>query len=207
MTRDTAALRPALTRTPRRSGGPRRSDTAHAAILDAAEALLTTGGPSAVTFEAVARAAGAGKPTLYRWWPDRIDLLLEVYDRQTGATLPEVDTGSFEEDLIVSISGLWRFWRESVAGRAFAAVVAEAQFDETARSTLVERLRDPAFPLRPVIARAVTRGEITPSEGEGLREFVVALNWLRLLTDRLDETEVPALVAALLAGRGRRRPA
>jgi AcrR family transcriptional regulator len=53
-----------------RRGRP-RSEKARAAILRAARALLAEGGPGAVTMEAVAERAGVGKPTVYRWWPDR----------------------------------------------------------------------------------------------------------------------------------------
>jgi AcrR family transcriptional regulator len=40
-------------------------------MLDAARQLLSEGGPAAVTMEGVAARAGVGKPTVYRWWPDR----------------------------------------------------------------------------------------------------------------------------------------
>ena len=55
-------------------GPPRgrpRSPEAKTAILRAARALLAEGGPAAVTMEGVAARAGVGKPTVYRWWPDR----------------------------------------------------------------------------------------------------------------------------------------
>ena len=55
---------------PRPRGRP-RSEQAKRAILRAARELLARGGPAAVTMEAVAEAAGVGKPTVYRWWPDR----------------------------------------------------------------------------------------------------------------------------------------
>src|SRR5580765_1915705 len=55
---------------PRPRGRP-RSAKARSAILRAARALLAEGGPAAVTMEGVAARAGVGKPTLYRWWPDR----------------------------------------------------------------------------------------------------------------------------------------
>lgn len=51
--------------------GRPRSETARKAILEAARALLAEGGPGAVTMEAVAARAGVGRPTVYRWWPDR----------------------------------------------------------------------------------------------------------------------------------------
>jgi AcrR family transcriptional regulator len=55
---------------PRRRGRP-PSDRARIAMLDAARQLLSEGGPAAVTMEGVAARAGVGKPTVYRWWPDR----------------------------------------------------------------------------------------------------------------------------------------
>jgi AcrR family transcriptional regulator len=54
-----------------RGRGRPRSEAAKVAILAAAAELLDEGGPGAVTMEAVAARAGVGKPTLYRWWPDR----------------------------------------------------------------------------------------------------------------------------------------
>src|SRR4051812_40994495 len=55
---------------PKPRGRP-RSEALKRAILSAAQALLREGGPGAVTMEAVAERAGVGKPTVYRWWPDR----------------------------------------------------------------------------------------------------------------------------------------
>ena len=54
----------------RRRGRPRSAE-AREAILRAARELLAEGGPAAVTMEGVAARAGVGKPTVYRWWPDR----------------------------------------------------------------------------------------------------------------------------------------
>ncbi len=56
--------------TPGKRGRP-RSEKARVAILNAARALLSEGGPGSVTMEAVAARAKVGKPTVYRWYPDR----------------------------------------------------------------------------------------------------------------------------------------
>lgn len=53
-----------------RVGRP-RSEEARRAILRAARQLLDEDGLGAVTMEGVAALAGVGKPTVYRWWPDR----------------------------------------------------------------------------------------------------------------------------------------
>jgi AcrR family transcriptional regulator len=187
----------------RRSCGPRRSDETHRAILDAAEALLAEKGPNGVTFEAVARRAGAGKPTLYRWWPSRAALLFEIYERCKSAVMPTPDTGSLAGDLVAVLGDLWRFWRDGPAGAAYAAILSEAHTDAATRAILVAQITAPTFSLRPFFARAVARGEVTEAEATALCELVVAMNWLRLQTHRLDEADVPRMIDGLLGPRGR----
>jgi AcrR family transcriptional regulator len=62
---------PVKAHTPAKPRGRPRSERGRRAILRAARELLDEGGPGAVTMEAVADRAGVGKPTVYRWWPDR----------------------------------------------------------------------------------------------------------------------------------------
>lgn len=62
---------PIAAATPPRARGRPRSTQAREAILRAARELIAQAGPSGVTMEAVAARAGVGKPTVYRWWPDR----------------------------------------------------------------------------------------------------------------------------------------
>ena len=64
----------------RRSIGARRNPASEEAILDAAEAVLRENGIAGFSIEAVARRARAGKPTIYRWWPHRTALMLDVYN-------------------------------------------------------------------------------------------------------------------------------
>ncbi len=54
----------------RRRGRP-RDPQIRGAILRAARELLDELGPASLTMEAVAQRAGVGKPTVYRWWPNR----------------------------------------------------------------------------------------------------------------------------------------
>jgi AcrR family transcriptional regulator len=62
---------PVKVRAPAKPRGRPRSERSRQAILRAARELLDQGGPGAVTMEAVAERAKVGKPTVYRWWPDR----------------------------------------------------------------------------------------------------------------------------------------
>lgn len=77
-------------------------------LLDGATALLVEGGAEAVTVDAVSERSGVAKSTLYRHFPSRDDLLVEVLRHnmpQLGLELPD---GDFE-------SGL-RLWLREAAG-------------------------------------------------------------------------------------------
>ena len=65
---------------PARLGRPRSEAAAsHARILDAVHALLQETSVRDLTMEAVARRAGVGKPTLYKWWPTKAALVLAMF--------------------------------------------------------------------------------------------------------------------------------
>ena len=49
----------------------RRSNASRQAILDAAAELIAEVGFRRLTIEAIAVRAGAGKQTIYRWWPSK----------------------------------------------------------------------------------------------------------------------------------------
>jgi AcrR family transcriptional regulator len=66
--------------TPRRTaaGGRPRSERARRAILEAAFELFEKGGYPAATIEAIAERSGVAKTTIYRWWPHRAALMVEL---------------------------------------------------------------------------------------------------------------------------------
>ena len=183
------------------SAGPQRNDETHKAILDAAEELLTLGGAAAVTYEAVARRARAGKPTLYRWWPNKFLLLVEVYDRRKKARMSAPDTGSLIGDLGAFLAELWAFWRQG-SGQAFTAMIVAAQSSDEARAALNGYFANElGSPLVGIIERARQRGEMAPTQSAAsVREAVFAACWFRLLTGRLVDADIPALVTTMVDG-------
>ena len=186
----------------RHSTGPQRSDAAHKAILEAAEAILVEAGPGRVTFEAVARRAKAGKPTLYRWWPTKAALLLEIYERHKDRVIAPPDLGDLRADLIEFTRLLWAFWRETSGGPAFVALIAEAQTNAETRAELVAHFADDArSPLTPIFVRAIARGELPPDSNiRTLRDAVMAVYWYRLITGRLAPEPIAELIDRLLDG-------
>ncbi|HEY1702830.1 MAG TPA: TetR/AcrR family transcriptional regulator [Trebonia sp.] len=76
----------------------RRSDASHNrdAILDAALAALTESGE--VSLNAIARRAGVGNATLYRHFPSRESLVLEVYRHEVRQVATAADQLLAERD-------------------------------------------------------------------------------------------------------------
>jgi AcrR family transcriptional regulator len=54
------------------------SSTTVESILEAARTAIAERGPSKLTLSAVANAAGISRPTLYRWFPTKADLLAAI---------------------------------------------------------------------------------------------------------------------------------
>lgn len=192
---------PDMQKHPRRSIGAQRNPHSANAIVAAAEAVLAEEGYGAFSIEKVARRAKAGKPTIYKWWPNKTALLLDVYLRQKSIDFP--DTGEIEEDIVQFMLSILRHWRETPSGTIFRSIVAEAQSDATAASKLRdfarEREDDTAF----LIWRALTRKEIVADiRPLDVARWIGAWLWYRLLTGQLDieEAEVRRDVGILVAG-------
>lgn len=186
----------------RRSIGARRNPKSAEAILEAAESVLMEEGHRGFSIEAVARRARAGKPTIYRWWPSKAALLLDVYQRQKRDVVYP-DTGSVEEDVVRFLKRLLSHWRDTPSGSIFRSIIAEAQSDEKAAEALAGYARDRRVQTGGMIARAQRRGEVG-SEVDPLvvADLISAYAWSHLLTGRLDETDEAVRAAARVMLRG-----
>jgi len=183
----------------RSSTGASRNPATEAAVLDAAAAILAEEGYGAMTMEAVARRARAGKATLYRWWPSRGHLLLALFSR-AKAEIPEPDTGSLRGDLVVYLAETLRRWNgedgETPVAPLLRLLIAEAQIDPAVRTAMAEERRARWHHCDNIIARAAARGEVNPAlPARAGERRIISLLWHLLLIDDLP----PAAEAAMLA--------
>jgi len=81
---------------PRRGRPPIAAAESHAAILDAVYELLQKRSIRDLTMEAVAKRAGVGKPTLYKW-PTKAALVLAMFRERIAVALPSPSAGTAEE--------------------------------------------------------------------------------------------------------------
>lgn len=171
---------------PRRSIGAARNPESEEAILKAAEAIFAEGGYAGFSIEAVARRAKAGKPTIYRWWPSKAHLLLDVYTRLKSSRMPEPDTGTLIGDLTAFLNELVQFWSGSTGG-VFRSLLAEAQADEKAAEALRDYARERTAHTARIFDRAKARGEVREEvDSFAGSDMLSAYAWKLLLTGRLE---------------------
>ena len=170
----------------RRSIGARRNPETEQAILEAAEAIMAEQGIAGFSIEAVAKRARAGKPTIYKWWPGKTALLLDVYHRQKPASV-HMDTGSVEDDVFAFLTGVFAHWGDTGAGQVFRFVIAEAQRDEAAAASLAEYSAERRIQSGEIFRRGIERGELAADIDVGLCvDMLAGFIWQRLLTGRIE---------------------
>ncbi|TDP98003.1 TetR/AcrR family transcriptional regulator [Labedaea rhizosphaerae] len=181
----------------------RRSERAHRAILEAAYALAVDRGAAKVTIEAIAARAGVGKQTIYRWWPSKGALLLDVLIDAVGAVSEMPDTGDVTADLKAQMTAVTRLFQSDFA-RFYTGLIAEAQGDEAVARGLAEQLLDRADgPRRARLAKAQRDGELRADvDVAAAAEALYAPIYYRLLlrTAPLGVDQVHALLDVVLDG-------
>ena len=91
----------------RQVGRPRsEAPKSHSAILDAVYALLQEKSVRELTMEAVAKRAGVGKPTLYKWWPSKAALIFAMFNERMVSRIEPSAAKSAEETLRTKARGL-----------------------------------------------------------------------------------------------------
>jgi AcrR family transcriptional regulator len=181
--------------------GNRRNPLLHQAIIDAATEVLAKEGPTRFTIEAVAKLAGCGKPTIYRWWPSRPALLLEVYDQAVEQELTEPKGKDLAEDLAAMIGQVWRFWRTGSMGSMYRLILSEMILEEEGAGYLREVFipRRQAFTALAFQA-AIDRGEIPPdTDIKLLMDLMYGYSIFRMITRQIDDDQIPDRLAATIA--------
>jgi len=189
--------------------GRQRSEESEEAILSATLQLLRSKPLRDITIDEIARKAGVGKATIYKWWPSKAYVALEAFLRKMNSMVPNPDTGSAETDLKKQIHYLATFYT-SPTGRIFGQFLAEAQSDQEFACLLRERFMKPRREIAGIIFdRAVKRGEIDPSLDRDLVLDLIygpVLYRLLILRSAFQRKRVDAMVSTLFKGLRHRSP-
>lgn len=114
----------------------RRGRTLEEAILEATLAELAETGYARLTMERVAERARAGKASVYRRWPGRIELVLDAVYHAAPDLADPPDTGTLRGDLLALLGGAAAML-SGPAGEAFRGLMSEVAGD----TTLMARMR------------------------------------------------------------------
>src|SRR5258708_5608727 len=113
--------------------------------------------------ERVAAESGAAKTTIYRRWPSKAALCMDLYIDVAGRELHDPDTGNVASDLRHIVNTVVRLQTRTVAGPAFIGLIAEAQLNPATRAAFLAEFADRRREVtRLVLRRAIERGELRP---------------------------------------------
>lgn len=190
--------------TARRSGRP-RSQKARAAILAAAAGLIAERGLRGISMDAVAEQAGVSKATIYRWWPSKGSLALEIFlDEVVKSQRPLPDRGSLRADLLAHVSAVVRSYGKAGTGRVIADLIAELPSDRQLATSLRDKVIEPVRAgNRLIFERAVDRREMSrDTDTDVAMDMLYGAIWVRLLVrrDTLDQRFARKLVEVALTG-------
>ena len=181
--------------------GRPRSEHSHEAILDAVLQSLEDVGYGALTIEGVARQAGVGKQTIYRWWKCRAELVLEAYANHAASKIPLPDKGAVRADLEAFLTaGCKRL--TDISGPIMRGLMADAVLDEEFREVLLGAfLRKRQDALKALLERGIARGELgADADLDVICDLVFGAIWYRLLLNqgRLDARFARQLAAVAM---------
>jgi AcrR family transcriptional regulator len=164
----------------------RRSAASHSAILQAAYELCQSDGYGRLTIEAIAARAGVGKQTIYRWWPSRGALMIDVFlptvmGRSVVAAIDDIGM-----DVRARVRALAEVLADPEIGPHIAGLIGDAQTNPDLARRLDDRFVQPL--------RAALRGRLLDGQSQGyfapdidldvLADTLFGPIWFRLLVTR-----------------------
>jgi AcrR family transcriptional regulator len=156
-----------------------------------------------LTIEAIAKRAGVGKTTIYRWWPSKaavvIDSFLDVHVTQT----PLETEGSVVAALRKHVRSVAEIYA-GPEGRLIAQLIAECQYDPATLQEFRERFWDGRVEsVIQLIERGIRQGEFRSDvDPWSMAELIYAPIYMRLLfrSGPLDDEFTTRLVTVALEG-------
>lgn len=179
---------------------PTRRAPAGAAVLqeDVTEAIraavfeeLAAVGYGRMSIEAVARRAGVGKTAVYRRWPSKLQMVMDVVSAVAlhGITAP--DTGTLRGDLRALLGVISFALRHPLASQIVPDLLAEAARNPDIAQTLQKALRETQRGVSAIlIHNAVARGELpADTDAELVLDMIIGPLYWRLAVNRAPVTK------------------
>jgi AcrR family transcriptional regulator len=143
--------------------GRPRSEQAHARVLEAAAALFADRGIDATSMDAIADASGVSKATIYKHWPDKDALCLEVLVSLHAAEPAPAFRASADvrTDIVSFLERHPQKPRSELRSRIMPHLMAYAARKPTfGQSLRIQVFDPPRLQLVGLLRRAVTEGQL-----------------------------------------------
>lgn len=189
----------------RRAPGRPRSLEADAAILEAAVDVFAEVGLEALTMEGVATRAGVSKNTVYRRYPNKLDLVVSAVRCYTNVGAPPPDTGTTRGDVQAVVEDLVAIVTVTPMGRMLPILVAARTRTPELDLAYSEIVADKRARSAAVVRRGIERGDFRADVDLDLvvDAFVSPIFYRFLVTNApLDDAFRTAVVDAALRAFG-----
>ena len=182
----------------------RRNEQSRRAILAAAVSLISELGYDKVSIEAIAKRAGVGKQTIYRWWPSKGAVALEALGESLATVTAFPDSGDIVEDLRTQMMGVTQLLRSTDVARVYQGLLAEAQCDPALSRAHLEQIIVPATVAGHArIARAKDSGQLRKdADPQAIIDMLYGAIYYRLLlhTRPLESGQIDAALDVAFNG-------
>jgi AcrR family transcriptional regulator len=171
-------------------------------MLAAAQDLLSEHGAEAVTHLRVAQNAGVARATVYRHWPDRAAILVDLLRTNADIAPVPADPGLGLTDRVTATLATFAKALNGDGGRTLAAMIGLAEWDEDVFAALERMTQFGPMLLRTIIADGVADGSLMAGTDPSLvvDMLIGPLYFRRLLYhDQIDDTYIEALVQRTIA--------
>ena len=130
--------------------------------MDAVHALLREKSVRDLSMEEIAKRAGVGKPTLYKWWPSKSALVMAMFHERIARKREPSSVKTAEDSIRSKVRRLIREFN-GLFGKVMAELIAEGQSDpDTLRDLREQHMQPRRLATISDIERGKAAGEFPP---------------------------------------------
>ncbi|PTQ90611.1 TetR/AcrR family transcriptional regulator [Agitococcus lubricus] len=176
---------------PQRITSQGRGEKLIAAVHAATLTLLEERGYDAMEIPEIAERAGVNKTSIYRRWPTKSELVLDVALARMRIDVPVFDTGNFQHDLTALLKAIVTILKAPFASELLRVLMSRGINDPTIRALNTKFWEERFSTSAQIVEKAIQRKELAiGTDARLLLEFAASplyFRWLVLAKPVTDE--------------------
>jgi AcrR family transcriptional regulator len=178
------------------------------ALFRCALEVMLERGYHATTFTEIARRAGVGTPAIYRRWPTKAALGIDIFEHEQGAQ-PIPLSGSLRDDLVEFTRFRLRTWRTPFFHQVALPLLLGAQADRALAAAIGARFTEYRVPLLKRLRRSLEAAELREdADPNRVLDLLMGPITMAILFGQEvpPESEAESIVDLVLTGLAPQRP-